>query len=180
MMSLASVPEGLLMLSDVAVGRGRPADGARIAGRMLTAGVRAVALVQRAGIGVRRAGRPGRLLGVGRARGARARAGLNGVALARGLAAHRARGRHRVLAVDARAVALVEGAEVAVVGTCRPIRLPGAGVRGTRSARAGAGLREITLPSGRSTDGARVAHQVLAGGAGAVALVQGAGITVVR
>src|SRR5207249_2192279 len=92
-------------------------------------------------------GRPTRLLDVGGTGGARARAGLGEVTLPRRRAADRARVTHRVLAAGAGAVALVQGAGVAVVGTGRPARLPRT-VGGTRRARAGAGLGEIAFAGG--------------------------------
>src|SRR5206468_1496897 len=136
------------------------ADGARVARRVLARVAGAVALVQRAGIGVRRAGRPERLLGVGRARGARARAGLSGVALARGRAAGGARVARRVLAGGARAVALIEGARVAIV----------------RAGRAGvaSGMRARRARAAAHVGGAGVAV-VGAGGAPRLAEVGGAG-----
>src|SRR5206468_20849 len=47
-------------------------------------------------------------------------------------------------------------------------------------ARAGAGLGDVAHVRGRTADGARVPSRVLADGAGAVALVQGAGVAIVR
>src|SRR5207245_11542479 len=114
------------------------AGRARIARGVLAGVVRAVALVEGARVAVGGAGRPTRLLDVGGAGGARARAGVSEVTLRRRRAAHRTRVARRVLAVDARAVALVQGAGVALVGTGRPARLPTVG--GTRRSRAGACL----------------------------------------
>src|SRR5207247_7793183 len=126
---------------EVAFVRGRTAHGARVAGRMLAAGTRAVACIGGAGIAV--------------------------------VCARGARVAGRVLAGVAGAVALVEGAGVAVVGAGRPGRQFRVGRAG--GARACAGLPRVAFVCGRSTHGARVARRVLAGGAGAVALVQGAG-----
>src|SRR5205823_2099397 len=134
-------------LGNVTFASGRSTHGARVARRVLAGVVGAVALVEGARVAVRGAGRPTRLLDVGGAGGARARAGLGEVTLRRRRAADRARVAHRVLAVDARAVALVQGAGVAVVGTGRPARLPRT-VGGTRRARAGAGLGEIAFAGG--------------------------------
>src|SRR5207249_7169517 len=168
-------------LHRVALARGRAAGGPRVARRVLAGGARAVALIHGARVAVVGAGGAARLEDVGGAGRAGAGAGLGDVAPVDRRAADCGRARvQRVLAVDARAVALVERAGVAVVGTCGPVRLPGASVCRTRSARARAGLGKITLPGSGATDGARVAHRVLAGGASAVALVQGAGISIVR
>src|SRR5205823_2851894 len=145
----------------VAVVRAR---GARVAGRVLAGVAGAVALVQRAGIGVGGAGGRGRLLGVSWTGGARPGAGLRDVALARTRTADRGRVARRVLAVGAGAVALVEGAGVAVVGTGRPARLPRT-VGGTRRARAGAGLGEIAFPGGGAAGRSSVPPRVLAAGA---------------
>src|SRR5438067_13535200 len=123
------------------------AGRARVPRGVLAGVVGAVALVEGARVAVGGAGRPTRLLAVGRAGGARAGAGLGEVTFGRGRAADRARVARRVLAVDARAVALVQGAGVAIVGTGRPARLPRT-VGGTRRARAGAGLGEIAFAGG--------------------------------
>src|SRR5205823_1816122 len=227
-------------LLHVALVRGRSADGARVAGRMLAGSARAVAGIGGAGIavvqaggthvasGMRarraraaaqvggagvalvRAGRGARLEDVGRTGGAGAGTSLGRVTLARPRAAHRACGQeavgragraravalvqgagvavvraggarvaHRVLAGVAGAIALVQGAGVAVRTAGRPARLldVGGGAGGTG---AGAVLGKITLAGGGAADRTRVARGVLAGGAGAVALVQGAGVTIVR
>src|SRR5436309_1204279 len=119
----------------------------RVPGRVRARRARAAAHVGGARVAVGGAGRPTRLVDVGGTGGARARAGLGEVTLRRRRAADRARVAHRVLAVDARAVALVQGAGVAVVGTGRPARLPRT-VRGTRRARAGASLGEIAFAGG--------------------------------
>src|SRR5439155_441093 len=97
-------------LCHVALARGRAAHGTPVAGWLLAGVVRAVALVERAGVAVGGAGRPARLLAVGGAGAARARAGRGGVTLPRRGAAGRARIARRVLAGVVRAVALVEGA----------------------------------------------------------------------
>src|SRR5205823_346102 len=111
-------------LGDITFASGRSTQGARVARRVLAGVADAVALVEGAGVGVGRAGGPVRLLGVAGAGGAASRAALGGVTLARGRSAEGARVAHRMLAVDARAVALVQGAGVAVVGTGGPARLP--------------------------------------------------------
>src|SRR5207249_3971679 len=67
--------------------RGGAADRPGVARGVLAGDAAAVALVERAGVGVRRAGGAGRLLGIGRAGGARARAILRQIALVRGCAA---------------------------------------------------------------------------------------------
>src|SRR5581483_8575248 len=90
---------------------------------------------------------------VGRARGARARAGLGDVAEAGGGAAGRAGVAGRMLARIARAVAGVVGARVAVVGARRAVRLLRVG--GTGSGRAGAVFGEVALVRGGPTDRAR-------------------------
>src|SRR5207245_1202618 len=164
-------------LGDVALVDGPTADGARVARRVLARVAGAVALVQRAGIGVRRAGRPERLLGVGRARGARARAGLGGVALARGRAAGGSRVAGGMRARRARAGAHVGGAGVAVVVAHRAVRLEHVG--GTGRTRPCTGVRNVAPPADRrAADRARVADRVLAVDARAVALVEGAGVAV--
>src|SRR5439155_1402145 len=122
----------------------------------------AVALVQRAGVGVGRAGGPGRLLGVGRAGGAGAGAGLGRVALARRRAAHRARVPGGVRARRARAVAHVAGADVAVVRAGRAARLEE--VRRAGGARAVAGLGHVAFARRRPARRARVPRRVRAGG----------------
>src|SRR5438132_2853868 len=68
------------------------ADRPRVAGRMLTGGIHAVALVERARVTVGRARRPRRLLRVGQTVRAVSRAVLGEVALARGRAADGGRG----------------------------------------------------------------------------------------
>src|SRR5206468_51611 len=102
-------------LGDVARTRYRPTRRARVTGGVLAGVVRTVALIQRAGVGVGGAGRQGRLLRVGRASRARARAVLRYVAHVRGRTADGARVPSRVLADGAGAVALVQGAGVAIV-----------------------------------------------------------------
>src|SRR5205823_9143002 len=134
-------------LGNVTFASGRSTHGARVARRVLAGVADAVALVERAGVGVRRAGGPVRLLGVGRAARARPVAALGHVAFAPDRAADGARIARRVLADGAGAVALVQGAGVAVVGTGRPARLPRT-VGGTRRARAGASLGEIAFAGG--------------------------------
>src|SRR5207253_6907838 len=102
----------------------RPGRGAahrpRVPRRMLAAVAAAVALVEAARIPVARAGRAGRLLGVGGARRARAGARVGLVALARDRAAHRPGVAGRMLAGVVRPVALIRAARVAVVGTGGP------------------------------------------------------------
>src|SRR5437899_5047057 len=196
-------------LGDVARTRYRATRRARVPRRVLAGVARTVALIQGAGVGVGGAGRPERLLDVGGAGGARAGAGVGKITLPGGHAAGRARVARRVLAGGAGAVALVQGAGVAVVRACRAgvahrvlagvagavalvqgagIAVVGAGyparlldVGGSAGGTgAGAGLGKITLAGGGAADRARVARGVLAGGAGAAALVQGAGVTIVR
>src|SRR5207249_6120673 len=106
---------------------------------VLAGRLRAVPLVEGARVAVVGAGCPARLLDVGGAGAARARARLGEVTLRRRRAADRAPVARRVLAAGAGAVALVQGAGVAVVATGRPARLPRT-VGGTRRARAGAVL----------------------------------------
>src|SRR5437016_4358679 len=186
------------------------AGGTRVAGGMRARRARAAAHVGGAGVAVVRAGRGARLEEVGRTGGAGAGTSLGRVTLVRRRAAHRARGQEavgragrarararlgdvartryratrrarvprRVLAGVARTVALIQGAGVGVGGAGRPERLLDVG--GGGGARAGAGVGKITLPGGHAAGRARVARRGLAGGAGAVALVQGAGVAVVR
>src|SRR5206468_3590891 len=78
-------------LGHVARTRHSTAGRARVPRRVLTRDVGAVALIERAGVAVRRARRPRALLRVGRAAGPVAGAVLRRVALARARAAHRAR-----------------------------------------------------------------------------------------
>src|SRR5439155_4114823 len=125
---------------------------------MLASDVAAVALVEGARVAVVGTRRTVRLLGVGRAGGARAGAGLGRVALARRGTAHGPRVARRVLASAVAAVALVEGARVAVVATCRPARLLGIGW--TSAARAGAGLGKVALARSRAAHGPRVPRRV--------------------
>src|SRR5206468_3242941 len=70
-------------LGDIAFARRRAAHGAAVPRRVLTGHVGAIALVQGAGVGVRRTGGRRRLLGVRRAGGADTVAGLRQVAFAR-------------------------------------------------------------------------------------------------
>src|SRR5438067_1157804 len=119
----------------------------RVPGRMRARRARAAAHVGGAGIAVVRTGRAVRLENVAGTGGAASGAALGNVTFGGRRAADRARVARRVLAVDARAVALVQGAGVAVVGTGRPARLPRT-VGGTRRARAGAGLGEIAFAGG--------------------------------
>src|SRR5207247_5531227 len=76
-------------LDDVALAGGRSALGSRVARRMLAAGVRSVALIERAWIRIARAGRAVRLLGVARTRCAAAGTRLGLVALAGRSSTHR-------------------------------------------------------------------------------------------
>src|SRR5947208_14335492 len=76
------------VLVDVARARGGPADGARVARRVLAGVAAAVALVAAARVAVVRARRAGRAPRVGRARGRRAGAALGRVAFARRPATH--------------------------------------------------------------------------------------------
>src|SRR5581483_4580220 len=143
------------------------------------------------------------------ARGARPGAGLGDVAHAGRRATDGASVARRMLAGDARAVALVHGARVAVVGACAsrgPLRVggaarPAAGARLRRDAvvrgratdrarrreavgraaraRSGAGLRHVTGARRRPAHRPGVPGGVLAGDAAAVALVHGARVAVV-
>src|SRR5581483_11319842 len=143
------------------------------------------------------------------ARGARPGAGLGDVAHAGRRATDGASVARRMLAGDARAVALVHGARVAVVGACAsrgPLRVGGAArpaagarlrrvavVRGRATdrarrreavgraarARSGAGLRHVTGARRRPAHRPGVPGGVLAGDAAAVALVHGARVAVV-
>src|SRR5439155_10509550 len=102
---------------------GRAAQRARVARRVLAGHVGAITLVERAGVGVGGAGRPARLLDVGRAGGARPRAGFGDVTLPGGRAARDARVPRGMRAGRTRAVAGVGGAGVAVVRAPRAARL---------------------------------------------------------
>src|SRR5439155_9296970 len=90
------------------------AHGAPVPHGVLAGHVGAVALIQGAGVRVRRTGAPRRLLGVHRAGGAGPRAALGEVALARRGSAHGAPVPRRVLAGHVGAVALIQGAGVRV------------------------------------------------------------------
>src|SRR5439155_1448136 len=139
---------------------------ARVADRMRARRARAAAHVGSAGIAVVRAGRAVRLENVVGTAGAGSGAGLGDVTFASGPSTQRARVARRMLAGVVRAVALVEGAGVAVVSACRPARLPRT-VGGTRRARAGAGLGEIAVTGGGAA-GLRAVEE------GAVVLAAGA------
>src|SRR5439155_446881 len=197
-------------LDVVAGARRRPADRAGVAGRVLAGVARAVALVEAARVAVARARRPGRLLGVGRAHRARAGARLARVALARRRTADRSGVAGRMLAVGARAIALVEAARVAVVRAGRPRgtlvvrraagRRPRAVLRRvafarrspahdkarqeivgrTDRARPGAVLVHIAGAGGRTAHGSRIPRRVLAGVVRPVALVAAARVAVAR
>src|SRR5206468_853312 len=149
-------------LGDIAFARRRAAHGAAVPRRVLAGHVGAIALVQGAGVGVRRTGGRRRLLGVRRAGGADTVAGLRQVAFARRRAAHRAGVPRRVRAGRAAAVADVARADVAVVGARCPVRLEGVGRAG--GARAGAALGDVALARRRPAHRARVPRRVLAGG----------------
>src|SRR5262249_25525929 len=115
-------------LGDVANAGCGTADRAGVAGRMLTRVVDAVALVERARIGVRGARGQVRLLAVGRARGRVAIAGLSQVAIAGCTATHGSRISGVVLAgrTTYGAVASIGRADVAVVragGSCHLDRI---------------------------------------------------------
>src|SRR5439155_1386012 len=83
-----------------------------------------------------------------------------------------------MLASDVAAVALIEGARVAVVGTRRTVRLFGVGR--TRGARAGAGLGQVALARRGTAHGPGVARRMLASEVAAVTLVEGARAAGVR
>src|SRR5947207_1876250 len=165
--------------------RARRALGLRETGpRWVLAGVvAAVALVEGAGVGVRRAGRPGPHDGIGRAGGAGAGAGLGDVAPPGDrCATHRALIAGRVCTGDRAdgTVAPVRGADVAVVRAGRPRRLDG--VSRAAGAAPRAGLCEVALVDRCATHRARVARRVRAervAGA-AVARVGGADVAIVR
>src|SRR5438876_2594876 len=145
---------------------------------MLASDVAAVALIEGARVAVVGTRRTVRLFGVGRARGARAGAGLGQVALARRSTAHGPGVARRMLASDVAAVALVEGAWIAVGGTRRTVRLLGVGRTG--AARAGAGLGQVALARRGATLRPRVARRMLAERAAPVTGVGGARVAVVR
>src|SRR5206468_511568 len=109
---------------------------------------------------------------VGRTALARSVAGLGQVALARRGATLRPRVAGRMLASDVAAVALVEGAWIAVGGTRRTVRLLGVGRTG--AARAGAGLGQVALARHGATLRPRVARRMLAERAAPVTGVGGA------
>src|SRR5436309_2653146 len=150
----------------------------RVPGRMRARRARAAAHVGGAGIAVVRTGRAVRLENVAGTGGAASGAALGNVTFASGRATHGARVARRVLAGVADAVALVERAGVGVRRAGGPVRLLGVG-RAAR-ARPVAALGHVAFAPDRAADGARIARRVLADGAGAVALVQGAGVAIVR
>src|SRR5207302_1155354 len=108
----------------------RAAHRPGIARAVLAGHARPVALVRRAWIAVGGACGAVRLLGVGRADGARSRAGLVHVAGTGRRAAHRPGIARGVLAGRARPVALVRRAWIAVGGACGAVRLLGVGRAG--------------------------------------------------
>src|SRR5439155_252130 len=120
----------------------------RVCRRVLTGVAGAVALIERAGVAVRRARRPRALLRVGRAAGPVARAVLRRVTLARARAAHRARRQEAV----------------GRTGRARPR----------------AGLRHVARSDDRPAGRPRGPRRVLTGVAGAVALIERAGVAVRR
>src|SRR5206468_2053915 len=99
------------------------AGRSRIPRRVLAERGRAVALIERAGVAVARTRGPARCLGVDRAGRAQAVAHFMGIARTRRSAALGPRVARRVLARRARAVALVQCAGVAVVGAGGSARL---------------------------------------------------------
>src|SRR5207253_11474015 len=105
---------------NVARPRGRATLRPRVTRRMLASDVAAVALIEGARVAVVGTRRTVRLLGVGRTGAARAGAGLGEVAVARRGATLRPRVARRMLAGAVAAVAVVEGARVAVARTRRP------------------------------------------------------------
>src|SRR5207244_1000033 len=111
------------------------------------------------------------------AAGARAVAGIGGAGVAV-VRARRARVPNRMRARRTRAAAHVGGARIAVVRAARAVRLEN--VARTGGAASGAALGHVAFAPDRAADGARIARRVLADGAGAVALVQGAGVAIVR
>src|SRR5262249_46456989 len=102
---------------------------------------------------------------------------LGQVAFAARRAAHRADVAGGVRAERARAVALIDGTGIAVVGARGPRRLSRVG--GTRRARAVARVGEIALPRRRATHPASVAGRMLAGVRRPVAAIEGAEAAVV-
>src|SRR5207244_3442761 len=173
------------VLRRVALARGGPADGARVARGVLAGAARAVALVAAARVSVVRAGRARRALCVGRTRGRRPGAALGRVAFARRPATHdEARLEHvggtggagpgavlvHVAGTGRRAADRAGVPRRVLAGVVRPVALiraarvavvgargPGGllRVRRTRRTRAGAVLRWITLAAGRAAGGGR-------------------------
>src|SRR5262249_18408742 len=115
---------------------------------------------------------------VDRAERARAVAALGHVADAGRRPAERARVARRVRARVARAVASIERAGVSVLGAVGAERL--LRVHRTDGGAAVAGLAEVTLARGRTAGRARVARRVRACIGVAVALIERAGVAVVR
>src|SRR5437660_534231 len=136
---------------------------------MLASDVATVALIEGARVAVVGTRRTVRLFGVGRARGARAGAGLGQVALAGGRAAHRAAGGD-----DVGGTALAQ--PVAGLGRVAHVARAGAtnertglyGVRGTGGAGSRAGFGGVARARGRAAHRPRIAGRMLAEVAAAV------------
>src|SRR5438034_24296 len=83
-----------------------------------------------------------------------------------------------MLAGDIRAVALIRGTRIAVIGARRAIRFLGIG--GTGGAGAGAHLLRVAFAGAGATDRAGVPRRVLAGDVGAVTVIERAWVAVRR
>src|SRR5439155_904915 len=192
----------------VARPRRRAAHRGGVARRVLAGIARAVAGVGRARIAVVGARRPARLLRIDGAARARARAGLRLIALARRRAAHGAGGLEGIggtgIARPVAGLGLVANAgrrpahgarrrlRIRRTGVGDPVaalrHIAGARRRATErralrigrtvDTRARASFGQVTRTRRRPTHGARVPRRVLARIAGAIALVEGAGVAV--
>src|SRR2546428_232755 len=135
----------------------------------------AIALVQRAGVAIWCTGRPACLLGVSRTGGAGAGAGLGRVALVHRRTADRAAIACWMLAARTRAIALIQGADVAIVRTGRTRRC------WLRMLAASAGAIALIQSAGvaivRTGRPSRCWLRMQAGAA-AVALIQGAVVAI--
>src|ERR1700690_2580908 len=141
-------------LSDVAGSVLRAADDAGVAGRVLAGGAGPVTLVKRADVPVVGAGTPARPPPVGRAGGARSRAGLGDVALSILCAADNARVAGRALTGGPSPRAPGERADVPVVGSSSSARPSSVGRAGRGRSRTGLG--DVALSVLRAADGACV------------------------
>src|SRR5204863_5199584 len=197
-------------LGGIALPGRRATDRPRVPRRVLAGRARSVALVQRADVAIVRAGRSARLQHLGRAGGARARAGLGNVALARRRAADAPGVPGGMRARGARPAADVPRAHAAIVRAGRPARLEDIGdarrararavlrnialvgrraahragglegVGGTGRTRARAGLRDVAHIRRNAADRPRIARRMLAREVRPVAAVQGARVGVGR